>query len=299
MPTLFCFGLGYSAEHYIAEYGARFDRIAGTVRSIEKAAQLTPKGLGRRSVTAFAFEGTAATAGVEALLQESHALLVSVPPDAEGDPVLRVFGDTLVHAPHLASIVYLSTVGVYGDHGGGWVDEDTPPTPLSARSRERLAAEQAWQALGARAAKPVAILRLAGIYGPGQNALVQLASGTAKRIDKPGQVFNRIHVADIAQAIEAAFARAADGIFNVSDDAPTPSGDPVVFAARLAGVTPPPVIPYAEVEAAMSPMARSFYAECKRVRNDRLKQVLGVRLRYPTYREGLQAENVQLNSATT
>src|SRR5687767_13431638 len=142
MPTLFCFGLGYSAEHYIAEYGARFDRIAGTVRSIEKAAQLTPKGLGRRSVTAFAFEGTAAAAGVEALLQESHALLVSVPPDAAGnsvaagDPVLRVFGDALARAPHLASIVYLSTVGVYGDHGGGWVDEDTPPTPLSARSRE-------------------------------------------------------------------------------------------------------------------------------------------------------------------
>jgi nucleoside-diphosphate-sugar epimerase len=201
-----------------------------------------------------------------------------------------VFGDALARAPHLASIVYLSTVGVYGDHGGGWVDEDTPPVPLSARSRERLAAEQAWQALGARAAKPVAILRLAGIYGPGQNALVQLANGTAKRIDKPGQVFNRIHVADIAQAIDAAFAHKADGVFNVSDDEPTPSGDPVVLAAALAGATPPPAIAYAEAEAAMSPMARSFYAECKRVRNDKLKRVLGVTLRYPTYREGLQAE---------
>ena len=145
-------------------------------------------------------------------------------------------------AQHLRSIVYLSTVGVYGDHGGAWVDETTPPQPASARGRERLAAEQAWQEFGARRGIPVAILRLAGIYGPGRNALVQIARGEARRIVKPGQVFNRIHVADIAQAIDAAFARAASGIFNVADDEPTPPGDPIAFAAQLLGVAPPPEI---------------------------------------------------------
>ena len=135
------------------------------------------------------------------------------------------------------------------------------------RSRERLDAEQAWTALGARAGKPVAILRLSGIYGPGQNALMQVARGSAKRIDKPGQVFNRIHVADIAQAIDAAFARRADGIFNVTDDEPTPQGVPIAFAADLLGVAPPPEIPFAEAAKAMTPMALSFYGESKRVRN--------------------------------
>ncbi len=288
MPTLFCFGLGYSAEHYIAEYGARFARIAGTVRSIEKAAALAPEGPGRRSITAFAFEGSTAAAGIEPLLAESQALLISVPPGPAGDPVLNLFADVIASS-RIESIVYLSTVGVYGDHGGAWVDEETACVPVSERSRERLAAEQDWQALGARSRKPVAILRLAGIYGPGQNAFVQLAKGTARRLDKPGQVFNRIHVADIAQAIEAAFQRRADGIFNVTDDAPTASSEPIEFAAALAGVPEPPSIRFAEAAKTMTPMALSFYAECKRVRNLKLKRELGVNLRYPTYREGLLA----------
>jgi nucleoside-diphosphate-sugar epimerase len=160
---------------------------------------------------------------------------------------------------------------------------------MSERSRERLAAERAWQALGARRGIKVAILRLAGIYGPGQNALIQLVRGTARRIAKPGQVFNRIHVADIAQSIDAAFARNAAGDFNVTDDEPTPTGDPIVFAAHLLGKEPPPEIPVDEAAKAMSPMALSFWGECKRVRNDRLKRQLGVSLQYPTYREGLRA----------
>ena len=158
--------------------------------------------------------------------------------------MLRACGDTLAHAQRLRSIVYLSTIGVYGDRDGAWVDEATTPQPGAARSRERLAAEQAWQEFGARRDIAVAILRLAGIYGPGQNALVQIARGKARRIVKPGQVFNRIHVADIAQAIDAAFARRASGIFNVADDEPTPPGDPIVFAAQLLGVEPPPEIPF-------------------------------------------------------
>jgi nucleoside-diphosphate-sugar epimerase len=153
----------------------------------------------------------------------------------------------------------------------------------------RLDAEQAWQALGARKGVAVAILRLAGIYGPGQNALIQVTRGTARRIVKPGQVFNRIHVTDIAQAIDACFAQHADGVFNLADDEPTPPGDPVEFAARLLGVSPPPEIPFEEAQKSMSAMAQSFYAESRRVKNQKLKTVLGMRLDYPTYREGLRA----------
>jgi nucleoside-diphosphate-sugar epimerase len=287
MPTLFCFGLGYSAQHYIAEFGARFDRIAGTVRTREKAAAIAGTGIGGHKVEAFVFDGEASPE-VGAAAMDAAAVLVSVPPHEEGDPVLVHFADTIAGAPLLQAIVYLSTVGVYGDRGGAWVDERTPAAPVSDRSRERLLAEQEWAALGARAGKAVAVLRLSGIYGPGQNALVQVTRGTAKRIDKPGQVFNRVHVADIAQAIDAAFARRANGAFNVTDDEPTPQGTPMAFAAELLGVTPPPEIPFAQAAKSMSPMALSFYGESKRVRNDKLKRELGVILRYPTYREGLR-----------
>jgi nucleoside-diphosphate-sugar epimerase len=213
---------------------------------------------------------------------------VSIPPRQSGDPALAHFTEAIAGAPHLETIVYLSTIGVYGDHGGDWVDETTPAAPVSERSRERLNAEQAWAALGAHAGKSVAVLRLAGIYGPGQNALLQVARGSARRIDKAGQFFNRIHVADIAQAIEAAFERGADGVFNVTDDDPTPQGVPVTFAAELLGVAPPPEIPFAEAARSMTPMGLSFYGESKRVRNVRLKRELGVTLRYPSYREGLR-----------
>jgi nucleoside-diphosphate-sugar epimerase len=289
MPTLFCFGLGYCAEHYIAEFGARFDRAAGTVRSREKAAAIAASRFGGHAVEAFVFDGSEATPEAAAALMDADAALVSVPPAKEGDPVLAQFADAIVGAPHLQSIVYLSTVGIYGDHGGGWVDETTTPAPAAERSRERLAAEQAWEALGSRAGKAVAICRLSGIYGPGRNALVQMTRGTARRIDRPGQIFNRIHVADIAQAIDAAFARHAAGVFNVTDDEATPPGEPIAFAAELLGLAPPPEIPFVEAAQTMAPMARSFYAESKRVRNEKMKRELGVRLRYPTYREGLRA----------
>lgn len=288
MATLFCFGLGYSASHFIREFGARFDRIAGTVTAREKAAAIAAAGIGGHRVEAFVFDGTDATPEITAALMDVASLLISVPP-GDNDPVLRHFASTIAGAPQLQAIVYLSTIGVYGDHSGAWVDEMTPATPVSERSRARLAAEQEWQAIGDRAGKPVAILRLSGIYGPGQNALTQVAHGSAKRIDKPGQVFNRIHVADIAQAIDAACAQRADGIFNVTDDKPTPQGVPVAFAAELLGLAPPPEVPFAKAAKAMSPMALSFYAESKRVRNDKLKRELSVQLRYPTYREGLRA----------
>ena len=289
MTTLLCLGLGYSAQHYAAAFGTRFARIIGTSRTAEGAAALAAHDFGSRRIDMMAFDGTTASPQLLAAVADADALLISAAPDPRGDPVLATLGDALSAAPRLAGVVLLSTVGLYGDHGGGWVDESTPPDPTRERARERLAAEAAWRAFGQKRGIAVAVLRLSGIYGPGRNALVNLRRGQARNIVKPGQVFNRIHVDDIAQAIEAAFARNADGLFNVTDDAPTPPGDPIVFAAELLGVSPPPAIAFAEAAKTMSPMAASFYAENRRVRNERMKRVLGVRLRYPTYREGLRA----------
>jgi len=287
MSMLLCFGLGYSAEHFVAAYGDGFERIIGTVRGAERAAVLNAHLSGR--LKALLFDGSVAAPEVTNAVRDAAFVLVSVPPHETGDPVLAVFADALAHARHLRAVVYLSTIGVYGDSGGDWVDEDTPAKPGSARSRARLAAEQAWQEFGDRRRVAVAILRLAGIYGPGQNALVQIGHGTARRIVKPGQVFNRIHVADIAQSIDAAFARNASGVFNVADDEPSPAGEPLTFAAQLLGAASPPEISYEEAAASMSPMAKSFWQECRRVKNDKLKRVLGVTLSYPTYRDGLRA----------
>ena len=287
MSTLVCFGLGYSAEHFVGTFGDGFERIVGTVRGAERAAVLNTHLAGR--LKALVFNGTSANPDVTNAIGHANCALVSVPPSENGDPVLAAFGDALAHARHLRTIVYLSTVGVYGDYGGEWVDETAPPQPGSARGRARLDAEGAWQRLGARCGAAVVVLRLAGIYGPGQNALVQIKQGNARRIVKPGQVFNRIHVADIAQAIDAAFARKGGGVFNVADDEPSAPGDPLAFAAQLLGRDPPPEVPFEEASPSLSPMALSFWQECRRVRNDRLKRELGVSLLYPTYREGLRA----------
>ena len=285
MTALICLGLGYSAEHFVKVFGAKFDHIVGTVRSAERVAALTADA-GRLEV--LVFDGKTATDELRRAIAAADAALISIPQDAAGDPVLRAFVDAFAQAPQLRALVYLSTVGVYGDCGGAWVDEATPAKSTSARSRERLAAEAEWQALGARRGIGVAILRLAGIYGPGRSALTQVKRGDARRIVKPGQVFNRIHVGDIAQAIDAAIACRAAGIFNVADDEPTPPGEPLAFAAQLLDVPPPPEIPFAQAAPAMSELALSFWQECRRVKNDKLKRELGVRLRYPTYREGLR-----------
>jgi nucleoside-diphosphate-sugar epimerase len=289
MSTLTCLGLGYSAQHYVAASGARFTRTIGTTRTVEHTAALTARDFGGRKAEMLVFDGAPVTPAVTEAVRASDALLVSAAPDEQGDPVLATLGDALAAAPRLAAVVLLSTVGVYGDHGGGWVDEATAPDPTRERARERIAAETAWQAFGRKRRIAVAVLRLSGIYGPHRNALVNVRREQARNIVKPGQVFNRIHVDDIAQAIEAAFAQRADGVFNVTDDEPSPPGDPIVLAAGLLSLAPPAAISYAEAIKTMSPLAASFYAENRRVRNDKLKTVLGVRLRYPTYREGLRA----------
>jgi nucleoside-diphosphate-sugar epimerase len=296
MAKLVCFGFGYCAEHFIAEFGGKFEPIVGTVRSAERAAILNAYPSER--VRAVVFDGVRVTPVLERAMAVADHALISVPPDATGDPVLAACGAALAGLGTLRTLVYLSTVGVYGDHSGGWVDEQTLVAPISERGRWRVAAEAGWQEFGARCGIAVAILRLAGIYGPGQNALAALARGKARRIVKAGQVFNRIHVADIAQAINRAFARRADGIFNVTDDEPSPPADPIVFAAQLMSREPPPEIPFADAAPSMSEMGLSFWQECRRVRNDKLKRELGVSLRYPTYRDGLRALLKDINAGS-
>jgi nucleoside-diphosphate-sugar epimerase len=284
MTTLLCFGLGYCARHFVRTFGARFDHTIGTVRTTEKAEQINAD----HAVQALVFDGTG-TPAVANAIADCDAVLASAPPTDGGDPVLAVFADALARAPKLKSVVYLSTVGVYGNHNGAWIDETTVPNPTTTRGRARLVAETAWQRLRAGTERSVAVLRLAGIYGPGRNALAQVANGTAKRIVKPGQVFSRIHVADIASVIDSAFAQRANGIFNVSDDEPTAPQDVISFAAELLGRPAPREIPFTEAIKDLSPMALSFYSECRRVRNDRIKRELGINLRFPTYRDGLCA----------
>jgi nucleoside-diphosphate-sugar epimerase len=219
-------------------------------------------------------------------LSAADLVLVSIAPDSAGDPILRHFRETLA-AAQPRSLVYLSTVGVYGDHGGAWVDETSACRPVSQRSRERMVAEDRWRNFAAETGIPVAIVRLAGIYGQGRGPFEKIRRGTARRILKPGQVFNRIHVDDIAATVAAAFEARADGIFNASDDEPAPPEDVLAYAADLLGLPPPPEIPFEEAE--LTPMARSFYGENKRVRNDRIKRELDVELAFPTYRDGLKA----------
>jgi nucleoside-diphosphate-sugar epimerase len=278
MSTLLCLGLGYCARWYVAEFGARFARVIGTSRRPTPAAE----------VEMLAFDGEPSEAVRRAVTDATH-LLVSAGPSDTGDPIIASLGNEIAAAPKLTQIVYLSSLGVYGDHDGAWVDETATTVPAPDRGGARLRAEQAWQALAAKRGVPLAVLRLAGIYGPGQNVFTRLLTGRAHRVAKPGHVFNRIHVADIAQAIDAAFAHRADGIFNVADDEPAPYSDQVLLAARMLGIEPPKELSMEEARQVMTPFALGFYAGCVRVRNDKLKRELGVKLRYPTYREGLRA----------
>jgi nucleoside-diphosphate-sugar epimerase len=221
-------------------------------------------------------------------LAGSSYLLSSVPPDEHGDPVLDLHGADIARTRSLRWVGYLSTTGVYGDRGGGWVDETSPLLPTGERGRRRVSAEGQWLDLRRRHGIPVHVFRLAGIYGPGRSALDAVRSGSPRRIVKPGQVFSRIHVADIARVLRASMARPRPGtVYNVCDDDPAPPADVVAFACELLGVAPPPPVPIEEAE--LSEMALSFYADIKRVSNRRIKQELGVSLLYPGYRDGLAA----------
>jgi nucleoside-diphosphate-sugar epimerase len=280
-PHLFCFGLGYAAQALARRLAAAGWRVTGTCRSFERQAQLREAG---HSATLFDRDRPVGTA----TLKEITHLLVSVPPDAAGDPVLALHGSDIAGLKSLSWLGYLSTTGVYGDRNGGWVDETASLLPTGERGRRRVAAEQGWLNLWRDRRVPVHIFRLAAIYGPGRNALHVLRVGTAKRIDKPGQVFSRIHVADLASVLIASIERPRPGaVYNVCDNVPAPSEAVVAYAAALLGTEAPPLVPFEA--AALSPMARSFYDDNKRVANGLIKTELGVRLRYPDYRTGLAA----------
>jgi nucleoside-diphosphate-sugar epimerase len=290
MPKLVCLGLGYCARHYVAHFGRRFDRIVGTTRTAERAAALAAQRFGEQLVEMLVFDGTGASEDVKSAVASADALLISAAPAETGDPVLAALEPQIASASRLAGVVILSTLGVYPDSGGAWIDETAEVVRGRARrGNARIEAEQAWQALGKRHDLPVCILRLGGIYGPGQNGMLRLLRGSAQRVAKPGHVSNRIHVDDIAQAIDAAIARRADGTFNVVDDEPASPSDQIAFAASLLGIEPPVEIPYPDAARYLSPFALSFYDGCIRARNDKLKTVLGVTLRYPNYRDGLRA----------
>jgi nucleoside-diphosphate-sugar epimerase len=281
MPRLFCFGLGYTALALARGLMAEGWSIAGTTRNADKQSELASEGY-----EVLLFDRDRPLHDAAAALASATHVLTSVGPDEAGDPVLAHHLADLRRCATLEWVGYLGTTGVYGDRAGAWVDEADPVAPTMPRTRRRVAAEGHWLASGL----PVHIFRLAGIYGPGpgRNALDAVRAGTARRIVKPGQVFGRIHVDDIAQVLRASIARPNPGaIYNVADDEPAPPQDVIAFACALLGVAPPPEVPYEQAD--LSPMARSFYADNRRVCNARIKDELGVRLRYPTYRDGLRA----------
>ena len=278
---LFCFGYGFSASALGALLGREGWSLAGTCRTPAGCRALADAG-----VEAVPFERAAPLADAARLLAGATHILLSIPPDGAGDPVLDCHGADIAALPGLEWIGYLSTTGVYGDTGGAWVDESAVPAPSGARGRRRVEAETGWRALGDAHGRAVQVFRLAGIYGPGRNALATVRRGEARRIAKPGQVFSRIHVADIARVLAASIARPQAGaVYNVCDDEPAPAADVVAHACTLLGVAPPPLTPLDEAE--LSPMARSFYADNRRVSNARIKAELGVDLRFPDYRAGL------------
>jgi nucleoside-diphosphate-sugar epimerase len=274
-------GAGYSGKAIATNLQAHVSQISGTTRTADKADQLAKNG-----IKPFIFNGEELSDALRGTFSSVTHLIQSIGPNDTGDPLLRLIGNTPMQSlmPKLEWVSYLSTVGVYGDHGGEWVDEATACRPVSVRSVQRVAAEDEWMAQAKTSGLPLSILRLSGIYGPGRNAFRNLENGTARRLVKKDQVFNRIRVEDIGAACALLFARKADGIFNVTDSEPCPPQDVVTYAAQLMGLEPPPEQDFETAE--LSAMARSFYGENKRVSNRRIQQ-MGFEFRYPDYRMSL------------
>jgi len=275
---VFFFGLGYCARRLIQRES--WIEASGTTRTAEAV-----EALRRDGVEAFRFDGAEAEPGLEQALAGAEAMVVSIPP--RNGAALERFGAAIAAAPALRRVLYYSTIGVYGDHGGAWVDETSATRTRTARGLARLDDEARWTAAVRARGAEADILRLAGIYGPGRNALANLRRGEARRIVKPGQVFNRAHVDDIAEISRLVLTRDASGeIWNVADDDPAPPQDVIAYAAAVLGVEPPPEEPFDQ--AGLSPRGREFYADNKRVSIAKAKALLGFQPVYPSYREGLK-----------
>ncbi len=281
---LFCFGYGYTCDYLAHELMQRGGwRVAGTTRDPEKRDFLRAKG-----IKAHLFDYEHPLGDPLAILDGTTHLLISTPPDDRGDPTFAMHAADLIRIRSIEWVGYLSTTGVYGDRAGGTVTENSEIRPNSKRGSRRLRAEEEWLSLYEQFGVPVHLFRLAGIYGPGRSALDSVRAGVARRINKPGQVFNRIHVEDIVQVLMASMQHPNPGAaYNLADDDPVPSWEVITYACEVLGLTPPPMIPYNEAD--MAPIVRSFYSDNKRVSNERIKSELGVTLKYPDFRKGIDA----------
>ncbi len=277
---LFCFGLGFSSQGLAKRLLPHGWEVSGTVRGEQEESIA-------KNISVYPFDGSNSTPEISEVISRATHLLITIPPQASGDVVLQNFSEEISRARHLQWIGYISSTGVYGDTQGEWVDESSPLLASADRNRQRIEVESAWLKLGKVHGLPVMIFRCVGIYGPGRNLLVSVRQGRARRIDKSGLVFSRIHSEDLAQTLEASMKKPQSGeIYNVSDDCPSPPAEAVEYACGLLGVEPPPLIPFEEAD--LSPTARGFYITNKRVSNKKIKQELGVTLRYPDYRSGLK-----------
>ncbi len=281
---LFCFGYGYTCDYLAHELLSRGGwTVAGTTRDPEKRDFLKERG-----IKTYLFDYERPLGAPEFVMEGTTHLLISTPPNDEGDPTFAQHAQDILNIPTLEWVGYLSTTGVYGDREGGIVDENSEIRPNTKRGSRRVRAEREWYSLLQHYNLPLHVFRLAGIYGPGRSALDSVRGGVARRINKPGQVFNRIHVEDIVQVLIASMEKHNPGAaYNLSDDDPVPSHEVILYACQLLGIEPPPLIPYNEAD--MAPIARSFYNDNKRVANHRIKSELGITLLYPNYRDGIDA----------
>ena len=279
--SLFCFGLGFAAQVFVKRMQAQDWIVSGTCRAIDKKDSL-------KELSIFPFDGTHVTEEIRNALSNATHLLISIPPQSSGDVVLQKLSSQIAEYKNIEWIGYISSTGVYGDTQGEWVDETSPLQPETELNVRRVEAENGWLSLVKENGCPVMIFRCAAIYGPGRNLLVSVKQGRARRIEKPGLVFSRTHVEDLAQTLEASIRNTKPGeIYNVSDDEPSPPSEAVEYACELLSIAPPPLIPFESAE--LSEIARGFYQTCKRVGNNKIKEELGVKLKYPNYRSGLDA----------
>lgn len=281
---LFCFGYGYCADALARELQKHGDwQIAGTTRDRHKKQELRENG-----IEGYQFDYDHPLGDPIHALRDTTHLLISTPPYSDGGPAFMAHANDIIRSTSIEWIGYLSSTSVYGDREGEWVDETSEVKPTSIRGSRRAAAEQQWYSLFRSKDMPVHIFRLSGIYGPGRSAIDSVRANVAKRVDKPGQAFNRIHIDDITQILMASIKAPSPGaIYNVCDDDPAPSHKVVEHACKLLQCEPPPLISFFEAD--LAPIAMSFYNENKRVKNDKIKEELGITLKYPDYRAGLEA----------